>query len=70
MLCLLIHISVFVFVGILLVIHLNIWEPSYNYSKDVQSPDPEKERHAWINVYCDEEFYKVNSKIYKNNLGD
>ena len=30
--------------------------------------DPESSPEEWINFYCDEEFYKANSKIYALNM--
>ncbi len=65
LLCLIIHISIFVFILTLLAIHKLIWEKSYNYNKEVKSPDPEKEKDSWINLYCDQQFFKTNDKIYK-----
>ena len=65
--CLLIHLFVFLFIGTLMLLHIFVWEPSYNLDVEVRKTDPEKDPHEWINPYCDYELYKANSKIFANN---
>jgi len=67
LLCAATHFLIFLFMMALYLIHKFYWEPSYNEEHEGIKADPEHYPYEWINMYCDEQFYLANDKIYTHN---